>query len=104
MPDDQAAPAGITPEDHQTALAAATTAAQTAERARIAALTELAGADDQTALSAAIADGTSAGDFAIALNSAQRTQQAAALAAAQDDAAGPAILPTKTKAGNEGGE
>jgi len=104
MADERAEPAGISPEDHQTAITAATTNAQTAERARIAALTQLAGADDQVALSAAIADGTSAGEFAIALNTAQRTQQTTALAAAQADAASPSILPTKAKGGNEGGE
>lgn len=95
MADEQAAPAGISPEDHQTAVTAAATNAVTAERARISGLQAIAGDGNGELLEKAIADGTQPGEFAIALRKAEGEAAAVALAGAQADAAPPGILPTK---------
>lgn len=102
MNPEQTAPAASAPE-HQAALDAAATNATTAERTRIAALTEIAGGNHQVELNAAIAEGKSAGDFAIALNAAQREQAKAALEGAKADAVSPTLLPTKSNASAEAG-
>lgn len=72
----------------------ATSAAVTAERQRVAALVELdAESSVSEGLAQAISAGTSAGDFAIALQKASRQQQAGALEGARQDAAKPEELP-----------
>jgi ClpP class serine protease len=89
------APAGITPEDHQTAVTAASANAVTAERSRIAGLQAIAGDGNKVELEKAIAEGTEPGAFAVALRKGEEAKAAAALAGAQDDAAKPDILPAK---------
>lgn len=78
----------------QAAVQSAVTAAVTAERERVKALAEL---DDESTVSeplnAAIAAGTSAGDFAIQRQKAAREAQAAALTGARADAASATDLP-----------
>ena len=70
------------------------TAGATAERARFTALAELdATSTISAALSGAIETGASAGDFAIGLAKAAKTQGANALADAQADAIGAGELP-----------
>lgn len=95
MNDQTTAPAGISPEDHQTALTAATTNAVTAERARIAGLQAVAGNGNNAALEKAIADGTDPGAFAIELRKAEEAKAAEALSGAHADAAKPDQLPRK---------
>ena len=84
---------------HGAALAAGESAGAEAERARITALLDLdSQAKVSEPLAAAIADGTSAGDYAIALAKSAKIAGADALAAAAADAAKPGDLP----AGNGG--
>lgn len=84
----------------------ARTEAQTAERERVAALFDLdAESTISDSLKAAIADGTSAGAFAIALNKASREAGAQALGGLQADAVTPSALPSKdAKSGGGGGD
>lgn len=102
MDKEGAAPAGISPDEHQAAITMATTNAVAAERARIAGLQAVAGVGNQAALDQAIADGTEPGAFAIALRKAEEERAAAALADAQADAASPSILPAKAAQPNPG--
>lgn len=96
MSNELPAPAASTqPELTQADIDKLRTDAATAERNRITALTELAGGEHHEALTAAIADGSSPGAFAIALNKLQREQATAALSGAQADAVAPELLPAK---------
>jgi signal peptide peptidase SppA len=94
------------PEFTQATQEAAVVAAVAAERARVTALAELdAESSLSEGLSAAIAGGTSAGDFATQLVKAGREQQTAALAAARGDAPQPGTLPeAKPNAGGASGK
>lgn len=77
-----------------TAAADATTASANAERARFSALAELDGGSKISAeLAAAVADGTSAGDFAIAQAKAAKAKAGIALANARADALAQGELP-----------
>lgn len=95
MSEQSSAPAADNaPEFTQTTQEAAITAALTAERARVGELFELdADSNASPALTAAIANGTSAGEFAIGLQKASRQQQAGALADVKADAARADDLP-----------
>lgn len=107
MSQEHAAPAGDEPVHTQAALDAAvatasanaTSAATTAERERFSALVEL---DSESTLSAslteAISEGTSAGDYAIALARENKAAIATAAEAAKTDAAKPTELPSGSAA------
>lgn len=83
------------------ATAAGHTAGVTAERERVTALADLdAGSTLSDALTAAVGDGTSPGDYAIALTKSAKAAGPAALAAAAADAAKPSQLPTPDAAAN----
>ncbi|HEX8374777.1 MAG TPA: S49 family peptidase [Geminicoccaceae bacterium] len=106
MNTDKNAPAGdAQPEFNQATQTAAVQAAVTSERERI---TQLASLDAESTLSdgltAAISAGTSAGDFAIQLQTASREKQTAALAAARGDSvAGDKLPEQRTDAAGTGG-
>lgn len=96
MDETQTAPAGDQPAFSQSTQDAAVTAAVSADRARVGQLIELdAETTASPALTAAIADGASAGEFAIALTRASASQQKASLEGARDDAAKPGQLPNQ---------
>lgn len=79
---------------HAAALAAGETAGATSERARITALAELdAGSTMSDTLAAAIGDGTTPGDYAIALTKSAKAAGPTALEAAKADAAKADELP-----------
>ena len=86
-----------------TARTEATTAGATAERERITALATIAGVDLGEPLSAAIADGTEAGAFAVAQAQAGQAKLAAAAAAAKGEAVPGAELPDASAAAAGGG-
>lgn len=86
------------------AATSASAAAVTGERERIAALAELDAASSVSpALASAIADGTSAGDFAIGLARASKAAAGAALTGLQADAVKPGDLPVADAATAQGG-
>ena len=107
MNDVTTAPAAThTPEELASACTEAATAAASNERARILALAELDGESTlSAALTGAINEGQSAGDFAIALQKAAKNQQSAALANAKADAVSGEKLPeTGARSGANGNE
>lgn len=94
MNTEQTAPAADTPEYSAATQDAAVKAAVAADRTRIGQLIDLDAESRCTpALSAAIVDGTSAGDFAIACMKSTAQQQRTALESARSDAAQPEALP-----------
>jgi len=83
----------ISQADLEAAVTTARAEAAAAERERISAIAELDGVAFSETASASISEGTSAGDFAIALTRASKAKVDAAAAAAKNEAVSPTDLP-----------